>query len=84
MFKQRNIIIICVLNHAHISIHVDVDECADGTHDCSPITQTCINTIGSFTCECSSGYELDGDGTTCNGMYKHLVLFWLYHIKYKL
>ena len=31
---------------------------------------------GSFICLCNNGYELDVDGTTCNGMYKCLVLFW--------
>ena len=29
----------------------------------------CINTDGNFTCECSNGYQLDIDGTSCNGMY---------------
>ena len=62
-----------VQNHPYITNHLDIDECSDGTHNC---TQTCTNTVGSFTCGCSSGYELDVDGTTCNGMYKPLVLFW--------
>ena len=43
----------------------DIDECSDGTDDCS---QTCTNTVGSFICGCNSGYELDSDGLTCNGM----------------
>ena len=34
------------------------------------------NTDGSFTCGCISGYLLDVNGSTCNGMYKLLVLFW--------
>ena len=51
-----------------------MDECSDGTHNCS---QTCTNTEGSFICGCNGGYELDGDGATCNGMFKELqVLFW--------
>ena len=59
--------------HEYISIFLDIDECSDGTDDCS---QTCLNTDGSFTCECTSGYTLDDDGTSCNGMYKLIVLFW--------
>jgi len=40
----------------------DVDECADGTDDCD-VNATCMNTEGSYTCECNSGYS--GDGVTC-------------------
>ena len=72
MFIQRNIIMY-VQNYTYISNHVDIDECSDGTHNCP---QTCMNTEGSFTCGCNSGYILDTDGTTCNGMYKLVVLFW--------
>ena len=61
-----------VQNHTYISNHLDIDECSDGTHDCS---QTCTNTVGSFTCGCNNGYLQNG--TTCNGMYK------LFHIKAK-
>ena len=53
--------------------HPDVDECSGGTHDCSSPEETCMNTVGSFTCECSNGYVQDG--ATCIGMYKLLVLF---------
>ena len=45
--------------------NVDVDECGDDTDGCS---QTCTNTEGSFTCGCTDGYELNVDGTTCDGM----------------
>ena len=45
---------------------VDRDECADpGT--CS---QGCDNSQGSYTCKCDSGYELTGDGKTCNSKYE--------------
>ena len=50
-------------------VHPDNDECSDGKHNCS---QTCTNTDGSFTCGCNNSYVLDGDGTTCNGMYNVL------------
>ena len=49
------------------SICPDIDECAAETDDCS---QTCTNTVGSFTCGCNSGYTLDDDGINCNGMEK--------------
>ena len=62
-----------VQNHTYISNHLDIDECSDGTDDC---TQTCTNTIGSFTCGCYSGYLLDTDGFSCNGEHKLLMLFW--------
>ena len=61
-----------IQNHAYISNHVDIDECSDGTHDCS---QTCINTVGSFTCGCGNGYLLDTDKFTCNGMHKLVYLY---------
>ena len=42
----------------------DINECDLGIDLC---TQTCLNTIGSYTCSCRSGYRLDRDGYTCNG-----------------
>ena len=61
-----------VQNHTYISNHLDIDECSDGTHDCS---QTCINTVGSFTCRCGNGYLLDTDEFSCNGKYKLVYLY---------
>jgi len=29
----------------------------------------CINTIGSYRCDCEVGYELDSNGESCNGMF---------------
>ena len=31
--------------------------------------QICINTNGSFICECNPGYQLNEDSMTCSGMY---------------
>jgi len=43
---------------------VDVDECVKDNGNCSDLA-TCINTIGSFRCECYAGYT--GDGFNCTG-----------------
>ena len=42
----------------------DVDECADGSHNCDA-NAACTNTQGEYTCTCKSGYM--GDGATCSG-----------------
>ena len=44
----------------------DVDECAMGIDNCD---QNCANTMGSYTCTCNAGYQLNSDGHTCNGWY---------------
>ena len=61
----------CLWAYTSISLYTfiypDIDECSAGTDDC---TQTCTNTVGSFTCGCNSGYVLETDGFTCNGKHK--------------
>ena len=58
----------------YILFHPDIDECTVETDDCS---QICINTVGSFDCDCNTGFVLDSDGSTCNGEYymKHTHMF---------
>ena len=43
----------------------DIDECASRTHDCTREGEFCVNTNGSFTCECDTGYINIGD--RCEG-----------------
>ncbi|XP_070538270.1 uncharacterized protein [Ptychodera flava] len=40
----------------------DIDECVEEIDMCE---QICINTLGNYTCDCSIGFELQGDGLTC-------------------
>ena len=42
----------------------DVDECTLNTDNCD-INAECTNTVGSFECDCNSGFS--GDGVTCSG-----------------
>ena len=56
-----------ILTHIHVYMcffFSDNDECSLGTHNC---IQTCTNTEGSFYCGCSTGFQLNSDGATCNG-----------------
>ena len=48
------------------TLFLEVNECLDNNGGCN---QTCINTAGSFQCNCSTGYVLAPDGRGCNGIY---------------
>ena len=55
--------------YTHLFTHMvltDRDECS-GVNDCH---QLCINTIGSFECDCFERFQLDpADNVTCTGKY---------------
>ncbi|XP_056875705.1 collagen and calcium-binding EGF domain-containing protein 1 isoform X6 [Takifugu flavidus] len=42
---------------------LDIDECAD--RNMSACSQLCVNSVGSYRCECEKGYFLEEDGQTC-------------------
>ena len=42
----------------------DINECRTNIHLCE---QTCVNTLGSFRCDCKQGYRLMQDGRSCEG-----------------
>lgn len=47
--------------------NVDIDECKYDKGGCN---DTCVDTNGSFYCECNDvGYEVGEDGFSCIGMY---------------
>ena len=42
----------------------DIYECSDDNGGCQ---QTCVNTVGSYRCECLAGFTLRWDSHTCGG-----------------
>ena len=42
----------------------DINEC-NGDHECD---QLCNNIVGSYICSCDSGYELQSDNRSCEGL----------------
>ena len=44
----------------------DVNECEDETISCDP-NASCLNTIGSYQCNCNTGYSGTGEDGGCQG-----------------
>ena len=49
---------------SYILVSTDIDECAQDLDDCHT-NAACVNTIGSYTCQCNTGFQ--GDGRRCTG-----------------
>ncbi|KAI1288272.1 Fibulin-1 [Halotydeus destructor] len=45
----------------HLLVCVDIDECQDGEHACRE-NETCVNTLGSFHCDCARGFQIKDGG----------------------
>lgn len=62
-------------------VFLDLDECETGQQECSEFAQ-CVNTIGSHSCLCLSGFT--GDGKNCSGtglffsLYKTFLILLVY------
>ena len=54
----------------------DVNECTVNNGGCQ---QRCVNTPGSFRCECNSGYSLNSDKRTCSGESEALFVITVVH-----
>lgn len=48
-------------------ILIDIDECAEGTHQCEEM-QECINQEGGHLCRCPLGYRLTRSASGCEGI----------------
>lgn len=49
---------------AYMCVCSDVNECEELNGGCQ---QTCVNTPGSYHCECSEGFRMHADARTCIG-----------------
>ena len=45
-------------------IILDLNECILNTDKCA---HHCINTLGSYSCSCETGYKLSSNGLHCDG-----------------
>ncbi|PIO63037.1 putative bacteriochlorophyll 4-vinyl reductase [Teladorsagia circumcincta] len=54
----------------------ELDECASGTELCE---QHCVNTVGSYRCDCHVGYSLRPDGRTCESHVGEIVTLSLWN-----
>ncbi|XP_058474143.1 collagen and calcium-binding EGF domain-containing protein 1 isoform X1 [Solea solea] len=52
---------------------LDIDECADKNTTACP--QICVNSVGSYRCECEKGFFLEEDGKTCTNGERAVHLF---------
>ncbi|KAM6902256.1 collagen and calcium-binding EGF domain-containing protein 1 isoform 3-T3 [Xenentodon cancila] len=52
---------------------LDIDECAD--RNMSGCSHICINSVGSYRCQCEKGFYLEEDGKTCTKGEKAVHLF---------
>ena len=56
----------CINNQGRTyTVSADIDECM-GDHGCD---QTCVNTPGSYSCNCERGFQLI-NSTKCDGMHR--------------
>ena len=65
-------------NYIIVNILTDINECNNN----STCDHRCINTIGSFNCECNSGYQLNDDLMTCSGMWNTWYQYMYIHTYY--
>ena len=52
-----------------VKLLIDFDECINSSyHNCSEAeNEICNNTVGSFTCECIQGFDLNMNTKICEG-----------------
>ena len=85
MSLSLHLIIIYPVNHLtclllRLLLFLDNDECATDNGGCS---HTCVNTPGTFECQCKAGYTLGLDGKSCGGLCDKVVRSIFVIIRYR-
>lgn len=63
IYTQSHILYISIIIFYSYNV-TDIDECST-INDCQ---QLCVNTVGSYSCNCDEGFSLSDDGHNCTGM----------------
>ena len=72
------------INDRSAFISVDINECSRSVGQfCSPMTSECVNTPGSFKCQCKEGFESIANGRACQGKMLAKVPVNFLRIQYK-
>ena len=56
-------------------LFADINECESDKGGCE---HTCVNTPGSFSCQCNAGYNLAGNKKSCTGKDMIVLCFFLH------
>lgn len=54
---------------------IDINECSTGNNSCE---QVCVNNIGSYTCDCNPGFQLDNNSYNCSGINSKSLIILLF------
>ena len=72
------------INDRNAFISVDINECSRSVGQfCSPMTSECVNTPGSFKCQCKEGFESIANGRACQGKILEKIAVKFLRIQYK-
>ena len=53
---------------------IDIDECSDPVLNECEVPGSCVNHLGTYTCGCNSGYEINAGGRNCDGECKLIII----------
>ena len=72
------------INDRNAFISVDINECSRSVGQfCSPMNSECVNTPGSFKCQCKEGFESIANGRACQGKMPRKIPVNFLRIQYK-